>query len=155
MAWGLVGLAVVTGTVVTGSGPHGGDEKARRFGFAVTSVARVHSITVLVTVGFLLWLAYRIRRGPVWVTLGDRLTGVLVALVIQGTIGYVQYFDDVPVQLVAMHIVGVVVVWWLTLQPRAGHARAAAVRAGPGSTLPPSGRRRAHQSLRTTSGGGC
>ena len=114
VAWGLVGLAIVTGTVVTGSGPHGGDETARRFGFAVTSVARVHSITVLVTVGFLLWLAYRIRRGPVWVTLGDRLTGVLVALVIQGTIGYVQYFDDVPVQLVAMHIVGVVVVWWLT-----------------------------------------
>jgi cytochrome c oxidase assembly protein subunit 15 len=37
-----------------------------------------------------------------------------VALVIQGTIGYVQYFDDVPVPLVAMHIVGVVVVWWLT-----------------------------------------
>ena len=62
VAWGLVGLAIVTGTVVTGSGPHGGDEKARRFGFAVTSVARVHSITVLVTVGFLLWLAYRIRR---------------------------------------------------------------------------------------------
>ena len=50
VAWGLVGLAIVTGTVVTGSGPHGGDEKARRFGFAVTSVARVHSITVIVTV---------------------------------------------------------------------------------------------------------
>ena len=114
MAWGLVGLAIVTGTVVTGSGPHGGDERARRFGFAVTSVARVHSITVLVTIGFLLWLAYRIRRGPAWVTLGERLTGVLVALVIQGTIGYLQYFNDVPVQLVAMHIVGVVVVWWLT-----------------------------------------
>ena len=83
------------------------------------------------TVGFLLWLAYRIRRGPVWVTLGDRLTGVLVALVIQGTIGYVQYFDDVPVQLVAMHIVGVVVVWWLTCnlalatrEPIAGGGRA-------------------------------
>ena len=57
-------------------------------------------------------------------TLGDRLTGVLVALVIQGTIGYLQYFNDVPVQLVAMHIVGVVVVWWLTCNLALGDARA-------------------------------
>jgi len=114
VAWGLIGLAIVTGTVVTGTGPHGGDERARRFGFAITSVARVHSITVLVAVGVLLWLAYRIRRGPEWATLGERLTAVLVALVIQGTIGYVQYFDDVPVQLVALHVIGAVCVWWLT-----------------------------------------
>jgi len=113
-AWGLVGLAIVTGTVVTGTGPHGGDERARRFGFAITSVARVHSITVLVGVGVLLWLACRIRRGPEWTTLGERLTAVLVALVVQGTIGYVQYFDDVPVQLVALHVIGAVAVWWLT-----------------------------------------
>ena len=38
-------MAIVTGTVVTGSGPHGGDEDARRFGFAISSVARVHSMT--------------------------------------------------------------------------------------------------------------
>jgi cytochrome c oxidase assembly protein subunit 15 len=113
VAWGLVGVAIVTGTVVTGTGPHGGDEEARRFGFAVTAVARVHSITVLVAVGCLLLLAQRIRQGPVWTTLGERLIAVLVALVIQGTIGYVQYFNNVPVLLVALHVVGVVVVWWL------------------------------------------
>ena len=44
----LVGLAIVTGTVVTGTGPHGGDEEARRFGFAITTVARIHSVTVIV-----------------------------------------------------------------------------------------------------------
>ena len=114
VAWVLVGVAVVTGTVVTGTGPHGGDEKARRFGFAVMSVARVHSVTVLVALACLLWLAHRIRRGPSWARLGDPLTAVLVAMVVQGTIGYVQYFNDVPVPLVAMHVVGVVVVWWLT-----------------------------------------
>jgi cytochrome c oxidase assembly protein subunit 15 len=112
-AWTLLGVAVVTGTVVTGSGPHGGDEDAPRFGFAITDVARIHSIAVLVTTGVLLLLALRIRHGPPWLVLGERLTGLLVAIVLQGTVGYVQYFSDVPVALVAPHIVGVVVVWWL------------------------------------------
>ncbi len=109
----LIGLAVVTGTVVTGSGPHGGDEEARRFGFAISSAARVHSLTVIAAAASLLWLAYRIRRGPSWSAVGDRLTALLVAVVVQGTIGYSQYFNDVPVTLVALHVVGVVVVWWL------------------------------------------
>jgi heme a synthase len=111
---GLIGLAILTGTVVTGSGPHGGDEDARRFGFAISSVARVHSLTVIAAAAVLLWLAYRVRHGPAWSVLGDRLTGLLVAVVLQGTVGYAQYFNDVPVQLVALHIVGVIVVWWLS-----------------------------------------
>ena len=50
----LGALVLVTGTLVTGSGPHGGDEDADRLPFAVTSVARVHSVAVwmlLVLVG--------------------------------------------------------------------------------------------------------
>src|SRR5262249_18802035 len=112
-SWALIGLAVITGTVVTGTGPHGGDVDVRRFGFAITSVARVHSITVLAATAALLVLAVRIRRGPAWTILGEPLTALLVALVLQATIGYTQYFSGVPVPLVALHIVGVVVVWTL------------------------------------------
>jgi cytochrome c oxidase assembly protein subunit 15 len=109
----LVGLAVVTGTVVTGTGPHGGDEDARRFGFAITDVARIHSVTALVAAGALVWLAWRARRGPAWSVIGEPLGAVLVALVVQGTIGYMQYFNGIPVPLVALHVTGAVVVWWL------------------------------------------
>ena len=45
-AWATVVLA--TGTVVTGTGPHGGDEEAPRFGFNITTVARLHGIAVIV-----------------------------------------------------------------------------------------------------------
>ena len=86
----------MTGTVVTGTGPHGGDEEARRFGFAITDVARIHSVTVLVATGALLWLAWRARRGPAWSVVGEPLSALLVALVVQGTIGYVQYFNGIP-----------------------------------------------------------
>jgi cytochrome c oxidase assembly protein subunit 15 len=109
----LVGLAIVTGTVVTGTGPHGGDEDVRRFGFAITDVARIHSVTALVAAAALVWLAWRARRGPAWAVIGEPLGAVLAALVVQGTIGYTQYFNGIPVPLVALHVIGSVVVWWL------------------------------------------
>ena len=109
----LVGLAIVTGTVVTGTGPHGGDEEARRFGFAITTVARIHSVTVIVATVTLLALAYRARNGRAWIVLGEPLTALLAAIVVQGTVGYLQYANDVPVPLVTLHVAGSVIVWWL------------------------------------------
>ena len=46
-------IALVTGTVVTATGPHAGDEDAVRFGFALVSVARVHSLSVIATIAVL------------------------------------------------------------------------------------------------------
>jgi cytochrome c oxidase assembly protein subunit 15 len=61
----------------------------------------------------LVWLAWRARRGPAWAVIGEPLGAVLAALVVQGTIGYTQYFNGIPVPLVALHVIGSVVVWWL------------------------------------------
>jgi cytochrome c oxidase assembly protein subunit 15 len=41
---------------------------------------------------------------------------MLVALVLQGTVGYVQYFTGVPAWLVAIHIGLAALVWALTLR---------------------------------------
>src|SRR5262249_57697561 len=52
LAWlvtALTAVAVVTGTVVTRTGPHGGDEHPHRFGFQLTSVAPVHTRVVILT----------------------------------------------------------------------------------------------------------
>jgi cytochrome c oxidase assembly protein subunit 15 len=108
----LTGAAIVTGTVVTGTGPHGGDEHARRFGFQITSVARVHSGTVILAVATALVLvSFTRRRQRDWNVLGRPLTLFLWLAVLQGAVGYTQYFDNVPVGLVAFHIVGAVSVW--------------------------------------------
>lgn len=102
-------VAVVTGTVVTGSGPHAGDENAIRMGFEIRTVVRIHSASVWATVILLLVLAFGVKRrqesalfGPITVTLG--------AFLAQGFVGYVQYFADIPAALVALHIVGSVAV---------------------------------------------
>ena len=44
----LAGWVLVSGTVVTGSGPHGGDEEAERLSFDISNVARIHAVSVLV-----------------------------------------------------------------------------------------------------------
>lgn len=111
-------VALVTGTVVTGTGPHAGDEDAQRFGFDISDVARIHSVGVIVTVGIAVLLAAAVGRaahdadvGGVRSTLS---TWIFLAL-IQGGIGYAQYFNGVPELLVGAHIAGATALWVTTV----------------------------------------
>ena len=105
-------LALITGTVVTATGPHAGDEKAIRLGFALASVARVHSITVIITIGLVVYLAFATKRYASDSSTIDAVQALLLASVFQGAIGYGQYFTGVPVALVAFHIVGATTFWF-------------------------------------------
>ena len=99
--------ALVTGTVVTATGPHAGDEDAVRFGFALESVARVHGTAVMVTLVLLAALMWRTRRSANQ-GLRDALAAVAFVGIAQAGVGYLQYFTGVPVVLVAAHIAGAV-----------------------------------------------
>jgi heme a synthase len=113
----LTVAALVTGTVVTGTGPHAGDEDARRWGFDISNVARIHSITVLVTVAAALALVAVVWRHH---DLQQRFSGPMSTwmflAVVQGGIGYVQYFNGVPEILVGTHIAGATALWVATVQ---------------------------------------
>lgn len=109
-------LVLTTGTIVTGAGPHGGDEHVRRLDFFVPDVARIHGIAenlFLVAVLATLWLLHRTGAPAVVRRNGNVLLAVLVA---QAAVGYVQYFSGVPAVLVAVHIVGAVSVWVAVLR---------------------------------------
>jgi cytochrome c oxidase assembly protein subunit 15 len=99
-------VAVYTGTVVTGSGPHAGDEEARRFGFDISSVARVHGASVIVTLSLVLALVMVARRHDDWRRLDAPIETLLVVGLLQAAVGYVQYFNDIPALLVGIHIAG-------------------------------------------------
>ena len=63
------------------------------------------------TVGALAWL----RKGTTRAV--DRRGATLVAaIVVQGAIGYAQYFSGVPPLLVALHVAGSIVVWITVLR---------------------------------------
>lgn len=104
-------LVVFAGTVVTASGPHAGDTQAARLELAVHDVARIHGVLVVSLLGLtlsLLWALWR-QCAPIVVQRSARL--LLVVLVAQAAVGYVQYFTGVPALLVGVHVLGAVVVW--------------------------------------------
>ncbi len=115
----LVGLltaaAVATGTVVTGTGPHAGDETARRWGFDISTVAEIHSLTVWSAVFAVLALVVAIRRARVFDRFSSALSTWMFLAVVQGGIGYIQYFSGVPEILVAAHIAGATALWVSTV----------------------------------------
>ena len=97
-------VACGLGTVVTGSGPHSGDGGAKRTGLDIPSVARIHSLSVWFTVLCTLVALYALRRaGSAAVKWAAILLGVEL---VQGAIGYYQYFNGVPIVAVLMHMVG-------------------------------------------------
>ena len=107
----VAGVAVFLGTVVTGTGPHGGDPNVERLGFKVPDVARLHGIAVMAFLALTLYVLWRIREGGAPASLirsGELLLGVTAA---QAAVGYAQYFTGVPVLLVGIHIAGAATVW--------------------------------------------
>jgi cytochrome c oxidase assembly protein subunit 15 len=101
-------IVIVLGTLVTGSGPHAGDEQARRFGFDIRTVAILHADAVIALFGLTLALAVALRANKV--ILRKIYIFTLIALA-QGAIGYIQYFTGIPEVLVAAHLLGATLVW--------------------------------------------
>ncbi|WP_422673220.1 COX15/CtaA family protein [Bailinhaonella thermotolerans] len=142
---GAVFVLLAAGTVVTGSGPHGGDDKAPRFAFSIEDVARIHADLAYLVVGltFALLFALHVTDAP-----GRARRAALVLLAVelaQGVIGYAQYFLAIPPLLVALHALGSTLVWIAALRvvfllrrrsPLQPPAPAAELVTGPSGTAP-------------------
>jgi heme a synthase len=105
------GAVLVTGTVVTGTGPHGGDQDVARLPFEIEDVARIHSITAWAFLALSLGAIWFLYRGGASRSAGRRSALLVGAILVQGAIGYTQYFTGVPPGLVIVHIAGSVIVW--------------------------------------------
>lgn len=99
-------ILMITGPVVTGSGPHAGDARAQRFDFFIPDVVRIHSVNmwIFLVVTLVLLVRLGLRRTPADIMRrGYRL---LAAIVVQGAIGYTQYELGIPPGIVILHIAG-------------------------------------------------
>jgi cytochrome c oxidase assembly protein subunit 15 len=104
-------VAILSGTIVTGSGPHGGDEDVERLPFLVHSVARVHGVIVMSFLALVIAAGVVLHREGAPAAVWRRFTTVLVLLVAQAGVGYTQYFTDVPPLLVGIHVAGATLLW--------------------------------------------
>jgi cytochrome c oxidase assembly protein subunit 15 len=108
-------LVLAAGTVVTGSGPHSGDADAGRTGLDPQTVSQLHADAVFLLLGLsvALWLALRAAAAP---SHAVRAAGTLVLVELaQGVVGFVQYFTNLPVLAVGLHMLGACLVWLSTL----------------------------------------
>ena len=110
------GLVIFTGTIVTGAGPHGGDEHVRRLDFAVTDVARIHGIAENIFLAATLLTLWLLRRTNAPRAVHRDAQVLLAVLVAQAGVGYVQYFTGVPALLVGVHVAGATAVWIAVLR---------------------------------------
>lgn len=121
---GLTGVVLVLGTIVTGSGPHSGDASTPRFDFDVRSVAWLHGDAVMLFCGLVVAVLVSVHVLDVPQRARRAWLVVLGVTVLQGVVGYTQYFAGVPWALVLVHMLLasllVVAVTWavLTLRER-------------------------------------
>lgn len=109
----LATLALATGTLVTGSGPHAGsrEEPVPRLPFEVEAVARVHGTIVVSLILAVATLFVATRRRGTEPMLKRTVLWLAVIVVSQAAIGWTQYFTGVPEILVGLHVGGATALW--------------------------------------------
>ena len=112
---GAAAAVVIIGTIVTSTGPHGGDRKAKRFTLEPPQVARAHGAAVIFFLGVALLTLWALRRTRAPVVVQRRLELLFLVSVAQAGIGYYQYFNDIPALAVGFHIAGATAVWAATV----------------------------------------
>ncbi len=109
-------VLVVTGAIVSASGPHSGGTNIRRLGIGIVDAVYVHVRVVAVFgLGFLLvagWLVRHRREVPGLFVIA---AGLLAVLIVQGILGEVQYRTHLPWWLVLIHVALGAAIWALTV----------------------------------------
>ncbi|MCU1695701.1 MAG: uncharacterized protein JWR34_1764 [Mycobacterium sp.] len=106
----VLAAQLVSGTLVTGAGPHAGDKSVEqpvpRLQIEITTLVHVHSSLLIAYLALIVGLGFALFavRAPKRVVL--RLWVLLVLVCAQGMVGTVQFFAGVPAALVAVHVAG-------------------------------------------------
>ena len=107
-------VVINLGIVVTGSGPHAGDEMAKRFHLDPRTISWLHAdaVIALIALAFGTWILLKATETDISKEIGLRSMGLFLLICLaQGFIGYTQYFTGLPEILVGAHLLGATVVW--------------------------------------------
>ncbi|GAB3659834.1 COX15/CtaA family protein [Glycomyces tarimensis] len=107
----VAAVVILLGVIVTGSGPHAGDESTPRNGLDPELMSQLHADGVWLLIGLSVALVFTLHavRAP---QAARRAAHALVAVeLLQGLIGYVQYYTGLPELLVGMHMLGASLLW--------------------------------------------
>ncbi|EJZ04591.1 COX15/CtaA family protein, partial [Mycolicibacterium vaccae] len=101
---------LVTGTMVTGAGPHAGDKSpdrpVPRLEVEITTLVHMHSSLLVAYLSLLVGLGFGLLTARASRDVMKRLAVVVVLVAAQGLLGTIQFFTGVPEALVALHVAG-------------------------------------------------
>jgi heme a synthase len=108
---GAVAVMLAAGTVVTGTGPLAGNAAAPRYHLPLEGVTQLHADIGWFLGALTLALLIGVRFGHTPLRVVRLSWLMLVMLVVQGAMGYTQYFDHLPAGLVWVHVSTSIGVW--------------------------------------------
>lgn len=101
---------LVTGTMVTGAGPHAGDKSldrpVPRLQIEITTLVHMHSSLLVAYLSLVIGLGFGLLAVRAPRAVRTRLAVLVVLVAAQGLLGTIQFFTGVPAALVALHVAG-------------------------------------------------
>ncbi|MEC5180690.1 COX15/CtaA family protein [Arthrobacter sp. CG_A4] len=98
--------AVCLGVVVTGAGPHAGDADAPRNNLDWDLFAHIHAVPAYLVTAGALFAVFLVLRGGITGPFRTAVVMLLGVTVLQGVIGFTQYYNGIPALLVGAHMLG-------------------------------------------------
>jgi cytochrome c oxidase assembly protein subunit 15 len=111
---GTLALVTVIGTVVSGAGPHAGSTAgsvAKRIPIAFRDIAELHSDAALFLIGLTLASMFAFHHAKAPPVVQRRAHLFMEVMVVQGALGYLQYFLHDSALVVEFHLAGVTTLW--------------------------------------------
>ena len=99
-------LVLYLGTVVTGAGPHSGDAGAVRNGLSLDTTSHVHAAAVYLLVALTVAALVVLSRVGAPEAAVRAARWLLVLELLQGLIGFTQFYLGLPELLVGLHLLG-------------------------------------------------
>lgn len=101
---------LVSGTLVTGAGPHAGDKSVEspvpRLQIEIVTLVHAHTLFLVGYLSLLIGLGAGLAAVAASARVWRRLVAVIAVVTAQGLLGVVQYRTGVPIALVALHVAG-------------------------------------------------
>ncbi|WP_395298535.1 heme A synthase [Kitasatospora hibisci] len=116
----VVGLLVAAGSLVTGAGHHPGTPRDNkivpRIPIDYDRLAQAHADLAFLSVGLAVAVVFVFAAVKAPPAARARAKELLAVLLLQGVLGFVQYFTDVPELLVGLHMLGAALTWIAVLR---------------------------------------
>ncbi|MFD8595776.1 heme A synthase [Kitasatospora sp. NPDC059646] len=111
-----IGALAMVGTLVTGAGHHPGSAGTPRITLDYDRLTQAHADLVFLSVGLTLAavLVFAAVKAPA--AARARVYELFGLLLLQGVLGFVQYFTDAPEIMVGLHMLGAALIWGAALR---------------------------------------